>query len=117
LSLEGGIGMEPKIVHKEAFKVVGLKYWGNDPVNNCPKLWRDFMERYSEIENVIPSQEHYGIMCTRKEDFVDGKFDYIASAEVSSLDKIPVGMVGAEIPEATYAAFTHKGKLDSLQDT
>jgi len=56
-------------------------------------------------------------MCTRKEDFVDGKFDYIASAEVSSLDKIPVGMVGAEIPEATYAAFTHKGKLDSLQDT
>lgn len=109
--------MEPKIVHKEAFKVVGLKYWGNDPANNCPKLWRDFMERYSEIENVIPSQEHDGIMCTREEDFVDGKFDYIASAEVSSLDKIPVGMVGAEIPEATYAAFTHKGKLDSLQDT
>ncbi|PNS39277.1 hypothetical protein RJ60_09295 [Mesotoga sp. B105.6.4] len=75
LSLEGGIRMEPKIVYKEAFKVVGLKYWGNDPANNCPKFWRDFMERYSEIENVMPSQEHYGIMCTGEENFVDGKFD------------------------------------------
>ena len=77
------------------------------------------MERYSEIENVIPSLEHYGIMCTREEDFVDGKFDYIASEEVSSLDKIPVGMVGPRYPRQltlplpTRESSTHTGYLTS----
>lgn len=109
--------MEPKIIHKSAFKVIGLKYYGNDPANNCPKLWRDLMERHTEIENVISAKESYGLMCTGEEDFIDGKFDYIASLAVSTLRIIPEGMVGAEVPEATYAVFTHTGKLDSLQNT
>ncbi|HDP77276.1 MAG TPA: AraC family transcriptional regulator [Mesotoga infera] len=117
MGTKGGMRMEPKIVHKPAFKVIGLKYYGNDPANNCPKLWRDFMERHTEIENVISVKESYGLMCTGVEDFVDGKFDYIASVAVSSLENIPEGMVGAVIPEATYAVFTHNGKLDSLQET
>jgi len=115
--LKGGMKMEPKIVHKPAFKVIGLKYYGNDPTNNCPELWRSFMERLPEIENVLPAKESYGLMCTGEEDFVDGKFDYIASVAVSRLENIPEGMIGAEIPEATYAVFTHNGKLDSLQET
>ncbi|HRX66204.1 effector binding domain-containing protein, partial [Mesotoga sp.] len=79
--------------------------------NNCPKLWRDFMERHTEIENVISTKESCGLMCTGEEDFIDGKFDYIASLAVSDLERIPEGMVGAEVPEATYAVFTHTGKL------
>ena len=117
IGLEGRKKMEPKTLHKPAFKVIGLKYYGNDPANNGPDLWRDFMERLPEIENVISAKESYGLMCTGEEDFVDGKFDYTASVAVSSLDNIPEGMVGAEIPEATYAVFTHNGNLDSLQET
>ncbi|MDI9368678.1 AraC family transcriptional regulator [Mesotoga sp. BH458_6_3_2_1] len=117
IGLKGGIRMEPEIIHKSAFKVIGLKYYGNDPANNCPKLWRDFMERHTEIDNVISAKESYGLMCTGEEDFIDGKFDYIASLAVSTLERIPEGMIGAEVPEATYAVFTHKGELDSLQDT
>jgi len=113
----GGVNVEPKIVKRKAFKVVGLKYYGNDPKNNCPKLWQEFMKRIGEIRNALPVMESYGLMCTGEEDFVDGKFDYIASVAVSDLDNIPEGMVGAEIPEATYAVFTHKGRLDTLQET
>ena len=113
----GGVNVEPKIVKRKAFKVVGLKYYGNDPKNNCPKLWQEFMKRIGEIRNALPVMESYGLMCTGEEDFVDGKFDYIASVSVSDLDNIPEGMVGAEIPEATYAVFTHKGRLDTLQET
>ncbi len=113
----GGIVMEPRIVSREAFKVVGLKYYGNDPKNNCPQLWQEFMKRYAEIKNAIPISESYGLMCTGEEDYVDGKFDYIASVAVSGLEDIPEGMVGAEVPAATYAVFTHKGKLDRIDDT
>jgi hypothetical protein len=56
-------------------------------------------------------------MCTGEEDYVDGKFDNIASVSASSLEDIPEGMVGAEVPAATYAVFTHKDKLDRIDDT
>jgi len=56
-------------------------------------------------------------MCSGEADFVDGKFDYIASVADSSLENISEGMAGGEIPEAAYAVFTHSEKLDSLQET
>jgi AraC family transcriptional regulator len=42
---------------------------------------------------------------------------YIACAEVKRIDSVPSGMVHRVVPAGQYAAFTHKGKLDGLEQT
>lgn len=115
--LIGGINLEPKIIKKDGFKVVGLKYYGDDPKNNCPKLWENFFKRMGEIENKVGNMESFGLMCTGEEEMSEEKFDYIACIGVTEFGKIPEGMVGAEVPAATYAVFTHKGTLENLPRT
>ena len=115
--LKGGINLKPRMVKKDAFKVVGLKYYGDDPKNNCPKLWKSFFERIGEIENQTGKMESFGLMCTGEEVLKNDLFDYIACVEVTDFGKIPEGMTAAEVPEAMYAVFTHKGSLDNLQQT
>lgn len=119
--LNGGFSMEPKIITKDGFKIIGMKIFGGNTNNEIKELWNQFIPRIGEIEHRlnkdISKDISYG-MCYPTEDMNEnGEFEYIASVEVNSLDGIPQGMVGRTIPRQKYAVFTHKGIADRIKET
>jgi AraC family transcriptional regulator len=95
--------MEPKIVHKDGFTVVGMKYHGKNESDEIPQMWRAFGARAGEIENRVKENIAYGISANMDE---SGAFDYVAGFEVSSTEAVPEGMVCFEVPGGQYAVFT-----------
>lgn len=96
--------MEPKIVTKPAFSVVGLKYRGKSEQNEIPQLWGALMPRVGEIKNITNQGVCYGLGDNFDES--SGEFDYVAGFEVSSTEGLPAGMVHWDVPETRYAVFT-----------
>ena len=96
--------MEPKIVSRASFTVVGMKYSGKNENNEIPQLWGEFGPRMGEIKQVANPHLAYGV-CDNF-DKSSGEFSYIAGFEVDSIAEIPEGMVSWDIPEGEYAVFT-----------
>jgi AraC family transcriptional regulator len=96
-------GMEPKMIKRAGFQVVGMKYRGKNEQKEIPQLWRQYGARWQEIENLVNEKVAYGVMDHFDED--SGEFDYIAAMEVENVKDIPEGMVSVELPEQTYAVF------------
>jgi AraC family transcriptional regulator len=95
--------MEPVIVERAAFTVVGLKYRGKNENNEIPQLWAAFHPRIGEIKNMVTDRVAYGISANVDES--TGEFDYIAGFEVSNAKDIAAGMVSFEVPGGRYAVF------------
>jgi len=114
----GGYILEPKIVLKDAFTVVGLEVITTQEDNNTnfsiPKLWSRFIPRAQEIKSRAAAAS-LGLCIS--EGFDDCKFAYLACVEVSNADSIPEGMVARSVPASKYLVFTHKGSVDELGKT
>ncbi|MBN2503136.1 MAG: GyrI-like domain-containing protein [Anaerolineales bacterium] len=109
--------MEPRIVTKPAFYVVGMQYIGKNPDNEIAKMWQDFIPRINEPDRIKP-EVSYGLCDSSIEGVEDGEFEYVAGVEVAGPDAaVPEGMVLRSVPERKYAIFTHHGTLDTLGDT
>jgi AraC family transcriptional regulator len=105
--------MEPKIINRTAFTVVGMHVHGKNEQNEIPRLWQVLGPRVEEIKNMVPASPAYGISANM--DTATGEFDYVAGFEVSSVEGIPEGMVSWTIPGGKYAVFTCT--LPTLGDT
>jgi AraC family transcriptional regulator len=105
--------MEPKIINRPAFTVVGAKYHGKNENDEIPQMWGEFGPRMGEIKHVVDPHVAYGVMDNYDEE--SGTFDYLAGLEVESAVDLPEGMVGWEVPEQTYAVFT--STLPTLHET
>jgi AraC family transcriptional regulator len=92
--------MEPQIVHKPAFDVVGVLYQGKNENNDISRVWDKFLPRVQEIKHM--ALDAFGV-CGPVEE--DGSFSYLAGFEVSGIDDLPAGMKHWQVPEQTYAAF------------
>ncbi len=95
--------MEPKIVSRPAFTVVGVKVRSNNQNNEIPQLWDDFGPRMGEIKHMVDKHACYGVCANA--DHETHEFDYFAAFEVDSTADMPGGMVSFEVPAATYAVF------------
>jgi predicted transcriptional regulator YdeE/DNA-binding transcriptional MerR regulator len=105
-----GQTMEPRIVTKPAFTVVGLPFTGfvsSAPYENSAqtnneigKVWEEFDARYAEIKNVCGPA--YGLCFGMPNDREPW---YIAGIEVSKADDIPAGMMSMTVPAQKYAVF------------
>jgi predicted transcriptional regulator YdeE/DNA-binding transcriptional MerR regulator len=95
--------MEPRIVTKPAFTVVGVKYRGKNENNEIAQMWSEFIPRIREIEHKADPDVSYGIC--RPAD-ADGVFEYVAGFEVKRVGDTPEGMVSWQVPEQRYAVFT-----------
>jgi AraC family transcriptional regulator len=95
--------MQPKIVNRPAFTVVGLKYHGDNHHNEIPQLWGTFGPHIHEIRHLVHPEVFYGVMGN----YVDatGEFDYVAAREVSDATEVAKGMTVVNIPARTYAVF------------
>jgi predicted transcriptional regulator YdeE len=93
--------MDPKIVKKPAFTVVGLKCRGKNEHGEIPQLWGTFMSREGELQQIRDKSVCYGVMDNYDE--ASGDFDYVAAFEVEPAAGVPEGMVRWEVPAAKYA--------------
>ena len=94
--------MEPKIVTKPAFTVVGMKYRGENKNNEIAQMWQEFIPRIKEIKHMIKNDLSYGVCSDLEETEV---FEYVAGMEVERAADIPEGMVSWTVPEQKYAVF------------
>ncbi len=92
--------MEPQIVTKPAFNVVGALYTGKNENNEISTVWDHFLPRLDDIKD--KAGDAYGI-CS--DVAPDGSFQYLAGIEVSQIDDQPEDMNHWVVPEQTYAAF------------
>lgn len=119
LKRKGVQKMEVKIMEKEAMKIVGMKVNTTIKNNKIPQLWDKFNKVSCSIPNLKETKLALGI-CPPVEikDFnEETPFDYISGMIVENFDDVPEGMITYEIPAQKYAVITHKGTLDTLQDT
>ena len=84
--------MEPvKYETLPAFKVMGMKYRGNNANQEIAQMWGALNPRYNEIP-VVKDSCAYGL-CYTIENSEDGSFEYVAGFEVTRADDLPEGMV------------------------
>lgn len=102
--------MEPKIVTKPPFTVVGLMYHGKNENNEIPQVWDKLNPRYREIEN--RTGPAYGVCGDMEE---NGRFHYLAGFEVTEVTELPAEMEKWTVPEQKYAVFPCS--LKTIQET
>jgi AraC family transcriptional regulator len=105
--------MEPKIVTKEEFRVVGLHYYGDNSKNEIPELWNDLCRREHEMPPSPEGEIWYGV-CWCESENCGGKFNYLAARCAAKDAPIPQGMAEFTVPSQKYAVFEHHGSLDTL---
>lgn len=111
--------MEPKIITKSPFTIVGLRYFGRNEHQEISELWGKFNEQVGEsgpIENET-GEAAIGLCITPEDAEEDGAFEYVAGFPVSAVGNVPEGFVVRHVPEYTYAVFAHQGDLPSLAKT
>ena len=114
-----GDNMKPKIVERDEMKVIGLKCETTMKENTIPQLWGQFNTVCNRVPNRTSDRFALGICpYVKMEDFdEETPFEYIAGFTVDSFDNVPEDMVAYVVPAARYAVFTHRGALNTLQDT
>jgi len=107
--------MDPiKFVTLPAFKVMGMKYHGNNANQEIAQMWGELNQRAGEIP--MTGECAYGV-CLMLPDAPAGLFEYVAGFKVENANHIPAGMVVIDVPENQYAVFAHRGLLDTLGQT
>ena len=96
--------MEPTIVSKPAFTVVGVLYRGKNEHGEIPRLWdQKLLPRADEVCDQVTPHLAYGVL-----DHFDrqtSEFDYLAGVGVERVTQLPEGMVRWDVPAQTYAVF------------
>ncbi|MDF2593133.1 MAG: transcriptional regulator, AraC family [Clostridia bacterium] len=108
----GGIIMEPKIINKDAFKIVGYKFdttlRNNAHSRDIPAFWEkcdiEGKEARLYATQNPPRHGEYGI-CINTNIETD-EFSYVLGVAVDAFDNALEEMYKLEVPAATYAVFT-----------
>ena len=109
-----GQPMEPRIVSKPAFTVIGLPFTGfvsappyeggphegGNENNEIGKVWDQLNARFGEIKHICGPG--YGLCFGMPN---DKKPWYIAGFEVSQVEELPAGMMDMSVPAQKYAVF------------
>ncbi len=117
--LRSGITMEPKIIKRGPELAIGMgASFVPGATEDIGKLWGEFVKRRDEIKHCKPYDlgvcmgNHPTITKAPGDSFI-----YVSACAVEKVDSVPAGMVLCEIPEATYALFTHKGPIANIKHT
>lgn len=94
--------MEPKIVHREAFTVMGIAGHFASAGEDFGPLWQEYMAFHDQIEAQSTGKGHYGVYLGADH---SGPIDYLAGMAVGDVVDAPEGVETREVPEATYAVF------------
>lgn len=93
--------MNPEIIERDEFIVVGIRTVLEMGAQTTGTLWKDqFLPRHHELKDA--DHRYYGVFNILPHDSKGGRFEYVAGV-VGSLESIPNGMVGWQIPAGKYA--------------
>ena len=111
--------MEPKIMTKPGFTMMGLRYFGKNEKGEVSDLWQAFNQQVAALGGLPyeTGEAAIGLCITPENAAPEGAFEYVAGFPVSQVGDIPEGFVVREVPEHTYAVFAHKGDLAGLEKT
>lgn len=111
--------MEPKIITKPAFTLVGLPYFGKNEHQEISELWTKFNHRIHALGGLKneTGEAAIGLCVGPAEEYGDSSFEYVAGFPVTKVEDVPEGFVVRDVPKYTYAVFAHKGDLSSLGKT
>ncbi|MFD0868291.1 DNA gyrase inhibitor [Chlamydia abortus] len=111
--------IETKLVHKPAFRAVGIQEMVHFSAEEKPsenaiaKLWDRLNARTCEIADPV-GYRGYGLIHQTPETKPGDPFNYIAAVGVHSFGQLPEGMISVEVPASLYAVVTYRGVLDGL---
>jgi predicted transcriptional regulator YdeE len=94
--------MEPKIVSREAFQVMGVVGHFSSAGQNFGPLWDDYMTFHDQIEPLSAGVGHYGVYLGADH---SKPLDYLAGMAVQGAQDAPEGVEVREVPAALYALF------------
>jgi len=103
--------VEPRIIFKPAFTVVGLLQDDQKYDTLIDELWLRLGYRFHEIEGVDPDVG-YGVHFSK-----DDGDQFLVGFSVQKNGSIPKGMTAMHFEPKEYAVFTHQGTLDGIDDT
>jgi len=93
----------PRIVTLGPLLLAGTRYQGKNEGGEIPTMWdSEFIPRLGELDDLMVGHELYGVAQALPGPWT-WEFEYLACAQVTSLDALPQGMVGWELPAGTYA--------------
>lgn len=101
-----------------SFYLIGLAVrttnQNNQAMKDIGELWGRFLSE--DIPSQIPNKVSEDKYCvyTDYESDANGPYTTLLGYKVSSLDNIPKGLTGKEIPTAKYQVFSAKGKLPDI---
>jgi AraC family transcriptional regulator len=110
--------MEPRIVRRPAFHVVGMAgRFTPTTASHIPVLWERFVPHMDHVPHRRGSHT-LGVCVDADPSTVeqDG-FTYVAGVEVERIDVVPDGLIALTVPANAYAVFTHAGHIARLPDT
>ncbi len=94
--------MEPNIVERESFKVMGVVARVIPASADFHDIWMNqFMARHDEVKPHSTDGAYYGVCFCQGEEAID----YIAGMAVGDVATVPEGLVVREVPAATDAVF------------
>ena len=104
----------PSIIYLKERTIVGPErtatFEENIKYRVIPEFWKEFHRKIDGIGNRENEDKLFGAIsyCDEK-----NRFNYMASAEVSSAGSVPMGMQARVIGGSKYAAFTYSGSVDT----
>jgi len=126
----GGIIMQPKIIEKKSFKVVGYEFPNNYKnvlhTRDIPAFWSqrglDDGKSESKLYTTLNPPKHGEYCMCIKTNMETDDFSYFLGVGVDTFNKATEDMSQLEIPSATYAVFTtpeveKKDFVKSIQGT
>ncbi|WP_442265628.1 GyrI-like domain-containing protein [Tenacibaculum sp. ZS6-P6] len=99
----------------DSFNIIGIKTRTTNAdmqaAKDIPALWQKFMDDNiaNKVENKL-NNKVYAVYTNYESDYT-GAYDIIIGCEVDVLGEIPENMIGIQIPNCNYEAFSVKGKL------
>jgi predicted transcriptional regulator YdeE len=112
--------MKHCIEKKESFKIIGIEIsiYPDKADQDIPELWHKFVAE--NVIDQIPNKSSFDMIGLYSKYQLAGEkpvgcrdaigsYAYLIGCKVSSLDDIPVGFTGYELPAAEYAVYTTAG--------
>lgn len=103
-----------EIVERGPLRVIGIEVvatW-RELWTEAPKAWQLLRARADEIPNRA-GKVFIDVSLEENE----GTYRQVVGAEVDSLDVVPEGMIGVEIPPHRYLRYRHRGTLEEIAES
>ncbi|MDN5341952.1 MAG: AraC family transcriptional regulator [Oceanotoga sp.] len=115
--IENGININVSIKIIPEFKIIGLRYYGDNKNNEISDLWTKFNRRKDEIKNKKYDDITIGLCSFLDTLEEEENFEYYCSCIVDDDSFIPYGMYSKKIELQKYVIFQHTGSIKFLDET